>query len=612
MPKRQGYIKKRKGFMGVPHHVVKRQKMGQETEEEAITDPVSVRKLQAGISDPSPTCSNPCAALEGSYLIDGELLAAALGNAHLCPGGRLTIHEDQTKRVGLCSTLVLSCSVCHQEQAFRTSSNVAEGPGQSAEANRRSVLAASENGLGREALSDFCAILGLPPPVADHSFQTHLAHLSSKSTEVCEQQMSEAAQQLRMSAMEEDSSIKEGDVVEVAVSFDGTWHRRGHRSNHGVASVISMDTGEVLDFEVLSKICKECEVRKDWDREGDEYREWWEGHEEECLANHEGSSGMMEVEAAARMWGRSIDKHNLRYKYMVSDGDSKSFNKVREIYGTCENKLVEKLDCVGHVGKRMSNALDKVRKDIEKGEKLSDGKSVGGGKGWLTGTKDTGAIGRLSKFYRNAVRSNSKVVIKDDKVKNKAVEKMQRAVLAVLYHEVKLPDNEVRHQYCPDGEWCEYKNKGSMVDKDHHLDVAFLDLLLPTFKRLSAPDLIERCLPGYTQNQNESLNSLIWKRCPKHLWRGPRVVRIATNLSVLAFNCGAEQSRNRLFQALNLKMSAHTLSSLQRKDSSRLKNAEKRAREVEKKKREASRFRKSREEEMHAEREGVVYESGAF
>ncbi|XP_041456583.1 uncharacterized protein LOC121408902 [Lytechinus variegatus] len=172
------------------------------------------------------------------------------------------------------------------------------------------------------------------PPVANHSLQAHLAHLSSKSTEVCEQQMCEAAQCLLRAAMEEDSSIKEGNVVEEAVLFDGAWHRHGHRSNHGVASVVSMDTGEVLDFEFLSKVCKECDVRKDWDRKGDEYKEWWEGHEEECLAYHEGSSGLIEVESAARMWGRSIDKHNPRYQYMVSDGDNKTFNKIREMYGT--------------------------------------------------------------------------------------------------------------------------------------------------------------------------------------------------------------------------------------------------------------------------------------
>ena len=298
--------------------------------------------------------------------------------------------------------------------------------------------------------------------------------------------MNEAAERLRRKAMEKDASIQKDDVVEVAVSYDGTWHKRGNSSNHGVGVVIAMETGEVLDREVMSRICRECDFRKDWDRDGDSYKEWWDGHEEECLANHVGSSGMMEVEAAAKIWRRSVKKHKLKYTYMVSDGDSKSFERVKETYGKSEQNLVQKYDCVGHVGKRMYHALDGFRKDNR--GKLSDGKNVGGGKGRLTGTNNTGSIGRLSKFYRKAVfKCNDTAAYRDDRERQGAVERMQRAVLAVLYHEVKLADNEVRHRYCPDDAWCEYRNTGSMVDKDHHLDVVFLDLLLPTFKRLSAP-----------------------------------------------------------------------------------------------------------------------------
>jgi hypothetical protein len=32
----------------------------------------------------------------------------------------------------------------------------------------------------------------------------------------------------------------------------------------------------------------------------------------------------MEAEAAQVIWNRSIEKHNMRYKFMVSDGDSKA------------------------------------------------------------------------------------------------------------------------------------------------------------------------------------------------------------------------------------------------------------------------------------------------
>ena len=142
---------------------------------------------------------------------------------------------------------------------------------------------------------------------------------------------------------------------------------------------------------------------------------------------------------------------------------------------------------------------------------------------------------------------------------------MRWAILAILYHSVKLSDKDKRHQYCPEDEWCEYRKTGTETENQNHLDPVFLDLLLPIFTRLSKPDLLATCLPGITQNQNESFHALIWKRCPKHLWRGPRVVRTAVDLAILASNCGAESSRYRVFQHLNLTLGAHTIESLKKR-----------------------------------------------
>ena len=61
----------------------------------------------------------------------------------------------------------------------------------------------------------------------------------------------------------------------------------------------------------------------------------------------------MEVEGALKMWNRSIQKHNLRNSFMVSDGDSKAFKAVSESKCYGENFTIEKIDCVGHVQKRM-------------------------------------------------------------------------------------------------------------------------------------------------------------------------------------------------------------------------------------------------------------------
>ncbi|XP_041473006.1 uncharacterized protein LOC121422184 [Lytechinus variegatus] len=608
------YVKKKNFFRGTPYHVMKKLENREEEEEEVIT--ASERKLSLNKTSESPdlqsgpTCTDSRRDLEGFYLISGKQLASALQRAHVCQGGHLIPFEDQTKREGLSCTLVLRCSICSKEEEFCTSENACEGPGKSAEINRRATLAASEVGLAREGLCDFTSILGTSPPVTAPSYERHLAALSKAAQEASEEHMKMAAECLRRRAMDKDPSIKEDDFVEVAVSYDGTWHRRGHTSNHGVGVVISIDTGEVLDTEVLSKTCKQCEYRKGWDKSSDKYKAWEASHKDVCLGIHKGSSGKMEVDAAVKIWGRSEDKYKLRYKYMLSDGDSAAYKAVKDIYG--DECTVHKLDCVGHVGKRMYKALDKVRKD-NKG-KLEDGKGVGRAKGRLRGTADTGSIGRLCKLYRSTIRSNTinMKALDNDNDKKEAVEKMRRAILAILYHSVTLSDSDVRHQYCPEDGWCEYKKTGKEKMNENHLDPVFLELLLPTFTRLSDPDLLERCLPGITQNQNESFNALIWKRCPKHLWRGPRVVRTAVNLAILAFNCGAESSRYRIFKKLNLKMGIHTTICAQIKDKYRIKRARTRAREVSKRRRKALRALRKSRDEADEEREGGLYSMGGY
>ncbi|GFV39174.1 uncharacterized protein TNCV_1157591 [Trichonephila clavipes] len=55
---------------------------------------------------------------------------------------------------------------------------------------------------------------------------------------------------------------------------------------------------------------------------------------------------------------------------------------------------------------------------------------------------------------------------------------------------------------------------------------------------LSHPALLKKCLGGKTQNPNESLNSLIWKFCPKTIGSSLQIAEIAANLATSVFNDG--------------------------------------------------------------------------
>ena len=103
--------------------------------------------------------------------------------------GYLQLLEEHAERKGLCCTLVLQCTVCKKENSFPSSPNAVAGRGgggaggYSAEINRRSVLAAREVGLGREALADICGYMDLPPPIESKSFQDHTKQIHGGTDE---------------------------------------------------------------------------------------------------------------------------------------------------------------------------------------------------------------------------------------------------------------------------------------------------------------------------------------------------------------------------------------------------------------------------------------------
>ena len=68
----------------------------------------------------------------------------------------------------------------------------------------------------------------------------------------------------------------------------------------------------------------------------------------------------MEVEAAVRLWERSVEDHKLRYTTILSDGDSKAYDVVKESKVYEPDVTTEKEDCVNHVSKRMGTALRNI------------------------------------------------------------------------------------------------------------------------------------------------------------------------------------------------------------------------------------------------------------
>lgn len=96
------------------------------------------------------------------------------------------------------------------------------------------------------------------------------------------------------------------------------------------------------------------------------------------------------------------------------------------------------------------------------------------------------------------------------------LEGMKTSIKAIQHHIIKdesLPLDQ-QHYYCPKlaDTWCkswqnQIKNT-SLYNEDNRLLQIFMKELDSIFKRLSKDDLLQRCLKGMTQNQNEAANGI--------------------------------------------------------------------------------------------------------
>ncbi|GFU79185.1 uncharacterized protein LOC101238613 [Trichonephila clavipes] len=103
----------------------------------------------------------------------------------------------------------------------------------------------------------------------------------------------------------------------------------------------------------------------------------------------------MEVVGAYRIFERS-NVRNVQYNEYYGDGDSEGYESVKNFYGI---NTVTKLECIGHVQKRVGGGLSIKKNDerFERENKLTDK-----------------LIDRIQNYYRIAIRSNVGNLQKDD------------------------------------------------------------------------------------------------------------------------------------------------------------------------------------------------------
>ena len=376
---------------------------------------------------------------------------------------------------------------------------------------------------------------------------------------------------------------------ECAVSFDASWHRRGHYSNQGFGAAIDTDFGKVLDYSLFDRVCYSCSK---WPESRccdtpEEFEEYWSAHKEICPANYKGTSQSMESTGAIDIWSRSIETHNLAYGTYIGDGNSSSFKNLLKSEPYSGQVSVRKQECIGDVQKRLKKHLMKKATGLTR---LSQGKAD-----------------RIAHLYALVVVQH----------RGHTASEIRDGLQLLLSHTKEVHD----HCLIGEGSWCYFQRKVVIYDSDGansppktrqpYLSPAEFERAVEVFKLFGSLSFCSTITMGKTQNSNESLHNMLWHNSPKSKHVGQKSLVASTALAVLSFNDGS-LSYARVMEELGLTISHHTLLYLSRRD--RMRNLEKARRVKETQKR---RGRQMIAQSLVAEssrrrRDKKVYSSGQF
>ena len=428
---------------------------------------------------------------------------------------QLIISDRLDRRMGLAHQLEFVCVVCEWKGSLSSSKQCSREEKtqgrQIYEANVRAIIACREIGRGHHAMQTFTQCMNMYS-IGNASFENlNSGEIYNAYDKAAKASMKRAANELQGGSIDVPARKR--------VKIDGAWQKRGHASLNGVVTAIVED--KVVDIQAFSKHCKGCKM---WNNKkgSPAYDRWQADHI--CHINHTKSSGAMEAAGAIQMFKRSVENNNLIYSEYLGDGDTSSFKEVvtHDPYKQYHVKPV-KLECVGHVQKRLGTRLRNMVK-AHKGTQ-----NPISGKGKLT----ENIINSMQNYYGMAIRNNFNNLYA-----------MKKAVGAILWHCTAFPDQDKRHALCPReaNTWCKWqldKLNGRNTYKDKiSIPKTIYTILKPIFDDLSADDLLKKCLHGQTQNTNEAFNSIIWTRCPKSIFISRSTFEIGINSAVIHYNDG--------------------------------------------------------------------------
>ena len=158
--------------------------------------------------------------------------------------------ENPSGRNGLMANLSVECNTCPNATPLKTSSTITKR-GQSFDVNRRAVYHSLETGGGYEGLVTFCSIMNMPC-LSEPAYYKQVDTIVQALKTEAENEMRAAGQRVRAHILKENAQLGRDDILDAAVSFDGTWAKRGFTSLYGVVFAIAVDTGEVQNTNTMA------------------------------------------------------------------------------------------------------------------------------------------------------------------------------------------------------------------------------------------------------------------------------------------------------------------------------------------------------------------------
>ncbi|CAF4741540.1 unnamed protein product, partial [Rotaria sp. Silwood2] len=220
-----------------------------------------------------------------------------------------------------------------------------------------SFLGAHLAGIGRAGLDKIFGVMNIPPPVKED----HYEEIDRRLLLPCIKKFQHQSMQ---AAIYEAVDVNDGDPTTLTVSGNGTWQRRGFKSLHGVAAVLSCNTTpKVLDVKSLSKKCVICTgALSVKNKDPDLYDEIINNHD--CESNYDGSSGGMESQGIQDIFKRSISKYQVQYTRYIGDGDSSVMWNLTQ-HPPYPGIEIEKIEDINHWSKRILYRLEKLTQELE-------------------------------------------------------------------------------------------------------------------------------------------------------------------------------------------------------------------------------------------------------